>query len=176
MAKAKTSKATKQATLKKTTPAPLEQIDIPGMEQPEEEGDPITDDLYELNNICINLWERYFAAPKKDKAPLMAQYNVCATAYNKKAGWGAMRILDSTMKDTLKNRPVHPPVVLSAEEQAKQTAAEVTPKPKKEGSIIEQILALHKAGKTNKEIIAAGFNKSTVGRQVSEYKKKTENK
>lgn len=39
-------------------------------------------------------------------------------------------------------------------------------------SIIEQILELHKAGKSNKEIIAAGFNKSTVARQVSEYKKR----
>jgi hypothetical protein len=38
--------------------------------------------------------------------------------------------------------------------------------------IIEQILDLHKAGKSNKEIIAAGFNKSTVARQVSEYKKR----
>lgn len=48
------------------------------------------------------------------------------------------------------------------------------PAPSKTGgkSIIEQILELHKAGKSNKEIIAAGFNKSTVARQVSEYKKR----
>lgn len=42
----------------------------------------------------------------------------------------------------------------------------------REGSIIQQIIALHVAGKSNKEIIALGYNKSTVGRQVSEYKKK----
>lgn len=40
------------------------------------------------------------------------------------------------------------------------------------GSIIEQILTLHKAGKTRAEIVAAGFNKSTVARQVGEYEKK----
>lgn len=34
-----------------------------------------------------------------------------------------------------------------------------------------EIIALHVAGKTNKEIIELGYNKSTVGRQVSEYKK-----
>lgn len=34
---------------------------------------------------------------------------------------------------------------------------------------IEQILAMHKAGKTNKEIVAAGFNKSTVGIQVRKF-------
>lgn len=37
---------------------------------------------------------------------------------------------------------------------------------------IAEILALHKAGKSNKEIIDAGYNKSTVGRQVGEYKKR----
>lgn len=40
------------------------------------------------------------------------------------------------------------------------------------GSIIDQILALHKAGKSRAEIVAAGFNKSTVARQVGEYEKK----
>ena len=40
-----------------------------------------------------------------------------------------------------------------------------------EASKIETILALHVKGYTNKEIIEAGFNKSTVYRQVGEYKK-----
>jgi hypothetical protein len=40
------------------------------------------------------------------------------------------------------------------------------------GSIIDQILTLHKAGKSRAEIVAAGFNKSTVARQVGEYEKK----
>lgn len=53
------------------------------------------------------------------------------------------------------------------------TAAPGEPKP---GSTIAQILELHKQGKTKKEIIEAGFNKSTVNRQVGEYIKRTQNK
>ncbi len=46
----------------------------------------------------------------------------------------------------------------------------------KEGEVkgpgkIEQIIALHVAGKSNKEIVEAGFNKTTVSIQVSKYKK-----
>lgn len=40
------------------------------------------------------------------------------------------------------------------------------------GGKIAQILKMHMDGKTNAEIIAAGFNKSTVSRQVSEHKKR----
>lgn len=36
---------------------------------------------------------------------------------------------------------------------------------------IEQIIALHKAGKSNAEIVEKGFNKTTVSIQVSKYKK-----
>jgi len=38
--------------------------------------------------------------------------------------------------------------------------------------ICGEIVRLHISGKSNKEIIAMGYNKSTVGRQVSEYKKR----
>lgn len=41
------------------------------------------------------------------------------------------------------------------------------------GEIIKEILALHKAGRSNKEIVEAGYNKTTVSRQVKEYKTKT---
>jgi hypothetical protein len=37
---------------------------------------------------------------------------------------------------------------------------------------VAQIIALHKEGKSNREIIEMGYNKSTVNRQVSEYKKR----
>lgn len=37
--------------------------------------------------------------------------------------------------------------------------------------ITKQIIVLYKAGKSSKEIVAMGFNKSTVARQISEYKK-----
>lgn len=36
---------------------------------------------------------------------------------------------------------------------------------------IEQIIALHKKGKSNQEIVEAGFNKTTVSIQVAKYKK-----
>lgn len=36
---------------------------------------------------------------------------------------------------------------------------------------IEQIIALHKAGKENAAIVEKGFNKTTVSIQVSKYKK-----
>jgi hypothetical protein len=51
-------------------------------------------------------------------------------------------------------------------------ARTVTKKEPGAGSIIDQILTLHKAGKSRAEIVAAGFNKSTVARQVGEYEKK----
>lgn len=38
--------------------------------------------------------------------------------------------------------------------------------------IVAQILKLHVAGQSNAEIIAAGYNKSTVYRQVNEHKKR----
>lgn len=40
------------------------------------------------------------------------------------------------------------------------------------GSIIHQILELHKQGLTRPQIIAKGFNKSTVARQVGEFIKR----
>lgn len=46
------------------------------------------------------------------------------------------------------------------------------PIPNEHGGKIEQILWLHDSGLSNNEIIAKGFNKSTVGRQVGEYKKR----
>lgn len=64
---------------------------------------------------------------------------------------------------------------MSREQIHKQQSSKQTKQPGKGGGLIEQILALHIAGKSNKEIIAAGYNKSTVGRQVSEYKKRKQN-
>jgi hypothetical protein len=45
-------------------------------------------------------------------------------------------------------------------------------KPMEGVSKIAAIIRLHEQGFSNKEIIAAGYNKSTVGRQVSEYRKR----
>ena len=40
------------------------------------------------------------------------------------------------------------------------------------GGLIGQIIKLHESGKSKAEIIALGFNKSTVSRQVGEYIKR----
>jgi uncharacterized tellurite resistance protein B-like protein len=45
--------------------------------------------------------------------------------------------------------------------------------PVQKGEIIKQILELHKAGFSNKEIADKGYNKVTVSRQVKEFKTKT---
>lgn len=39
--------------------------------------------------------------------------------------------------------------------------------------MIKDIIAMHKKGKTNKEIVEAGYNKNTVNRQVTLFKKGT---
>jgi hypothetical protein len=56
--------------------------------------------------------------------------------------------------------------------KVKGAAKTTTPGEPKVGSIIDQILTHHKAGLSNKEIVEKGFNKSTVNRQVSEFKKR----
>lgn len=41
------------------------------------------------------------------------------------------------------------------------------------GTLIKEILDLHIGGYSNKEIVDMGYNKSTVNKQVKEYKTKT---
>ena len=45
------------------------------------------------------------------------------------------------------------------------------PKQYEEMTLCEQVVFLHNQGYTNNEMIAAGHNKNTVKRQVSDYKK-----
>jgi hypothetical protein len=65
-----------------------------------------------------------------------------------------------------KNLPTVEVVKQATKKAAKEIAAEIT----KPTGIVKQIIALYKKGKTQKEIIAAGFNKSTVYRQVLVYR------
>ena len=111
----------------------------------------------------IELWDAYFAAPKKDKAPIMVEYNDMADEYNTVAKFKCMTTINASTKDSVKTKPVLEPLMVECEQVKKEPG----------GDKIKQILELHKAGKTNAEIVAAGFNKSTVARQVSEYKKRT---
>jgi len=60
-----------------------------------------------------------------------------------------------------------------AKEQKESEVPNETKKEPADGSgKIAQILKLHDEGKTHKEIIERGFNKSTVYRQIGEYKKR----
>lgn len=58
----------------------------------------------------------------------------------------------------------------AAPKAAAKKAAAVKTEEKGPGKI-QQILALHKAGKSNAEIVEAGFNKTTVSIQVARYKR-----
>jgi hypothetical protein len=144
--------------------------------QQEEQGQPQTDgikpqlDQSLLGKECKQLWDQYFASPKKNKPALMEQYNTVAAQYNSIVGFDCMTIINSTTKDSIKTRPTIPPEI-----DQQETATPQPQQAKKEAGgagIIQQIIEHHKQGLTNKEIIAKGFNKSTVGRQISEYKKK----
>lgn len=124
----------------------------------------------DLAEELIRLWELYFATPstkKELKEEYQKNYNLGAESYNKRIGFAAMSIISKTTKDTVRN---HPKKLNELPLGDKDESL----KPKREGSVIQQIIQLHESGKTNKEIIALGFNKSTVGRQVSEFKKRKE--
>lgn len=59
--------------------------------------------------------------------------------------------------------------------KAEAAGKDVVVSPRIEGKgVIEVILDLYKSGLTKKEIIAKGYNRSTVQRQVGEYLKKAE--
>lgn len=67
-----------------------------------------------------------------------------------------------------------PPV--KQEAIVRQIISPIDDRPKKDPvtgeGVVAQILKLHLAGKSNKEIIEAGYNQSTVYRQVNEHKKR----
>lgn len=126
--------------------------------------------LSDLSDKCTELWFNYGASSGKDKSKVRNEYNTVAEHYNKRVGWKCMSLINSTTivetKEAFEARTEGTAKIEKKKEQS--AAAEPV---KRSGTIIQQILALHKEGKTNKEIIDAGFNKSTVSRQVSEYKK-----
>ena len=62
----------------------------------------------------------------------------------------------------------------ATKQQATGKAKAKAPKADKGPGLIEQIIALHNQGLSNKEIIEKGFNKTTVSIQVSKYKRAKE--
>lgn len=80
-------------------------------------------------------------------------------------------LANTTAKAKSKRTKIETIVPAAVKKAAASTKPAAAGEPK-EGSIIHQILEHHKAGKSNKEICELGFNKSTVNRQVNEYKKR----
>lgn len=148
------------------------------------------DELFQsdLTDTADQLWEEIAAEKEKNrKSGLIKIYNKVAEECNRVFGREYIVLITSSTK------------VISASEQEQQLSvqaakrgdvaikpselkkiAKATPIPSAKKvpggkSIIEQILDLHREGKSNKEIVELGFNKSTVNRQVAEYKKRKAN-
>lgn len=138
----------------------------------------------DLPEIGDNLWHIYFLnkeltnAQKKD---IRDVYNRAAKVCNKIAGKDIMQIITPSTKwipkhtdedEIVLRKTVAIPQATTRGNSYQTGMPKAQKQPGKGGSIIEQILALHQQGLSNKDIIAKGFNKSTVNRQVSEFKKR----
>lgn len=159
--------------------------------------------IVELSDVADRLWYEFFVplvpnTPQK-KREILELYNTAVKQLNKLAGFTRhINITSSTrwipnpsesgpdyQKKIFVEIKQFTPVTTVAKvvnmkkEIVKPSnaapAAAVSKKAGPGGSIIEQILAHHVSGLSNKEIIALGFNKSTVGRQVGEFKKRNQN-
>ena len=151
----------------------------------------------ELCDLATELWMQYFVPAEPlsstEKRNLRDKYNMVAKKANDVQGHCVLQLITPSTVWIPKKDEVGQPIpphkgkaanasIKAIAANAKNTAApaaseapKVQRTPGAGGSIIQQIIALHVEGKSNKEIIALGFNKSTVGRQVSEYKKRLEN-
>lgn len=125
------------------------------------------------SNIIIDLLKLHSTQPDQeallqliqDKAAVrreIAEFYLTSWKHNHKDGW--IESVKQTIALVGEDNRLETIGVIH-EQRTKQPTAP------REGSIIQQIITLHIAGKTNAEIIALGYNKSTVGRQVGEYKK-----
>lgn len=155
------------------------------------------ENVQDLFEVADRLWFEYFTPAQpydsKTKSKILATYNEAVKRHNKIQGFNRLMSLTSStywkpqadetgpdMKEKIFVDIIEFKPEVSKPAKVVRMSQAPTPGSKpahqfKRGSIIEQILELHKQGKTNKEIVAAGFNKSTVNRQVSEYKKRIAN-
>lgn len=153
--------------------------------------------ITDLDDLANDLWMRYFKPAQPlapaEKRELRDSYNQVAEAINKASGFSrVIKLTPSTLWIASKEGAILPakrppgaiptgatPQRSNPAPNFKQLAqSKAAPKVTKEPggeSIIGQIIAHHKAGLSNKQIIELGFNKSTVGRQVGEYKKRQQN-
>ncbi len=150
----------------------------------------LPDNVHELDEMAEKMWLDYFSrSPAQERKLLMVQYNEVAKKANELANMQRHIILTPSTQwipDINEEGIVEPPkkrapvVSINKEKQRQEPvapaattpAAAATKLPGAGGTIIQQIIALHEKGLSNKEIIEKGFNKSTVARQVSEFKKR----
>lgn len=143
----------------------------------QEEKAPLPNNVIELDNMAHDIWYKYFRPEKPlgkdERKAMMKEYNEIADKRNKLGGFKALIILTpSTVATIPAEKPEPKAKDKSTVTQRTAPVAQAAAGEPKPGSKIAEIIALHVAGKTNKEIIESGYNKSTVNRQVSEYKKR----
>lgn len=135
--------------------------------------------VVELDDLAMEIWNYYFR-PKEtlashERKQLMARYNTVAKKRNELSGFKALIFLTpSTRVEFVDEAKLMRPPGVGAPAKLNfvpPTVSNDAPKIQG-GAIIQQIIAHYIAGKSNKEIISLGFNKSTVARQVGEYKKR----
>lgn len=145
----------------------------------------LPDSVLEKHELAHELWLQYFDkdTPREKRKELRAKYNQVAKAANEQQQHAGLQILtESTQwipkpqgKEVAKPQPSNP-VSKPANSTAAKATTNAAPAKLTElgtgGGKIAEIIALHLAGKSKKEIIEAGYNKSTVNRQVGEYIKR----
>jgi len=140
-----------------------------------EEDYELPDSVAELDDVASHLYELYFKETDKViKKQLMELHNKAAERINKAVGWGRIVIISRATKEVIQIEEQPAPAV-GTKQVVKGIELIQGPPVEKAGGKIGQILDLYKSGKTKKEIIAMGYNKSTVHRQTSEYDKKQNN-
>lgn len=130
--------------------------------------------VLELDELAEQLFNQYFGQPHTpaERKTLMARYNEVANFRNKKTNFKAWITITPSTRIELKKKseedkaPALAPVVNLKKGTLPIGGSQPTGK-------IAEIIALFVSGKTKKEIIEAGYNKSTVNRQIGEYVKRT---
>lgn len=136
------------------------------MTEEQQTADIATMAIVDLADLSMDLWDLHFKSPKKDKGPIRDRYNDVVNAYNKRVNFKAFILIDDKTKDSPKLKPVRDPVP-----PPPKAIIEMPIGAGKENGICAQVIALFQAGHPAAEIVRMGFSRSTVGVQISKYKK-----
>lgn len=146
----------------------------------------LPDNIIDLHDTAHELWMQYFKPPQPmssaQKRALRERYNLVAKAANDMQGHASLQhITPSTQwipksgQEDLTKAKAAKPISKPAASTTQPAQAKIAPLATLTGGgsgKIAEIIALHLQGKSKKEIIELGYNKSTVNRQVGEYIKK----